>query len=199
MKGKTLHIFVRFGGVDLKNQKGYKADASKQKSYHSPPAPRGFYAMPKVAQEFFLISGMSSYQPGTVPNYPKKKIVGEDENGIPICGDITQEQWDDHQKRYDKAISAMRKEFSRKDGNVWHHLEEWTDQNEIIGRHGSWVKTSIQAWKKAFTKMSLNNRYGEKRFSGWDLSTKSINEPLRSGLMGMYSKDHCEVFFDEKV
>ena len=181
-KGKDLYQFVRFGGLDLKNQKGYKKTGDK--SFHSPPAKRGFYSMPKVAQEFFLISGMSAYQPGTVPGY------GNDSQHW------TAEQWKDHEKRYKKAISSMRKEFTKKDGNVWHHLIEQTPINEIIDRDGAWIKTSLKAWRKAFGKMSIQNRYGESD-RVIDTSVKSINDA--KGITGWYSKDHCEVFFDEKV
>ena len=31
------------------------------------------------------------------------------------------------------------------------------------------------------------------------LSTNNINEPGRSGVSGMYSKDHFEVFIDQKI
>jgi hypothetical protein len=44
--------------------------------------------------------------------------------------------------------------------------------------------------------MSIKLRYGESK-QGFDFSVKSINEAR--GIMGVYSKDHCEVFFDEKV
>jgi len=185
-KGKDLTKFVRFGGLDLKNQKGFGSD-----SYHAPPATRGFYSMPYSVQEFFLISSMNKYQPGTMPKDVKY------DNTLP--SDEMQKRWDEHDKRRRKALSAMRKTFYRKHGNVWHHLQEFTAPNEIISRHNAWIKTSMEAWRKAFTKMTLVRRYGENRDSGWDLSTDSINEPARSGLMGVYSKDECEVFFDEKV
>jgi len=196
LKGKKLNTFVRFGGVNLKTQKGFGAD-----SYHSPPASRGFYAMPLVTQEFFLISSMDKYQPGTMPKEPKRKVIGYWEDGEPKYETLPDEVYVEHEKRRKKSLSVKRKVFYRNTGNIWHHLGEYTDRNEIISQHGSWVKTSIKAWQKAFAKMSLNNRYGEKSKSeyGWDFSTNSINNPIRSGLMGMYSKDHCEVFFDEKV
>ncbi len=181
-KGKDLYQFVRFGGLDLKNQKGYKKTGDK--SFHSPPAKRGFYAMPKVAQEFFLLGAMRHYQPGTIPT----SSHGSSE--------WTEEQWKEFEDRYKKALSAMRKEFTKKDGNVWHHLVEQTPVKEIIDRDGAWIKTSLKAWRKAFGKMSIQNRYGE-RDSEIDFSVKSINDA--KGIVGWYSKDHCEVFFDEKV
>jgi len=178
MKGKDLTKFVRFGGLDLKNQNGFGSD-----SYHAPPATRGFYSMPYVAQEFFLISSMNKYQPGTMP-----KNVKYDES-LPEAE--MQAIWDQHGKRRKKALASMRKTFTKRIGNVWHHLEEYTPQNEIIARHNSWVKTTMAVWRKAFAKMSLTQRYGED-----DWSNQSVNG---SKLFGWYSKDHCEVFFDEKV
>lgn len=184
MKGKDLHIFIRFGGLDLKKQKGFKSDGSG--TFHSPPANRGFYAMPRVAQEFFLISSMSVYQPGTTPNPPDVP------DGTPQ--DEANDIWDNHEKSYKRAVSVKRKEFYKKDGNIWHHLQEDVDNHEVVSRHGSWVKTSISAWEKAFSKMSLRHRYHEG--DAWT-AVNSINET--KGILGWYSKDHCEVFFDEKV
>ena len=68
--------------------------------------------------------------------------------------------------------------------------------NEIIDSHGSWVKTSIDTWQKAFSKSSLSDRYG-KGFGDETRGEESINKT--KGISGWYSKDHYEVFFDEKV
>jgi hypothetical protein len=76
LKDKDIFTFVRFGGLDLKNQKGF---SKNPETYHQPPASRGVYAMPKIAQEFFLISGMSSYQPNTVPKHPKDSSTWTEE------------------------------------------------------------------------------------------------------------------------
>lgn len=178
MKGKNLNIFVRFGGTNIKSQKGFKST-----SYHSPPAAKGIYYMPLVAQEFFLIGSLGKYQKGTMPKYP---INHED---------WTEEDWDNHHKRYKKALSVKRKQFIKKEGNIWHHLIEYTDRNEIMAEHGSWCKTTIKAWEKAFSRMSLNLRYN---------TDDKCSEPIKNinntkGILGNYSKDHCEVFFDEKV
>lgn len=146
-------VFVRFGGLDLKAQKGY---SSTPPSFHSPPCRRGIYAFPLKAIELFLIGG----------GY----------------GDLSFEQ-----------KKAMRKEFTHS-GTIWHHLGHQCKPHEIAGRHGSWVKTSVTVWKKAFSKEGLTNRY-----ANYGIRTKSINEPARSGVCGWVAKDHYEVFFDEKV
>ncbi len=180
-KGKNLNIFVRFGGLNIKPQKGYG-----NTTYHSPPTTKGIYAMPLCVQEFFLIGSIGETQKGTMPKEPKD------------CKDWTEEQWNNYAKRKKKALSVKRKQFKKKEGNIWHHLMDYVDRNEIIAEHGAWCKTSIKAWQDAFSRMSLKYRYGEKD-KYFDFSTKSINNPARSGLTGMYSKDNCEVFFDEKV
>jgi hypothetical protein len=180
MKGKNLTTFVRFGGLDLKNQKGFENESA---NYHAPPATKGFYAMPKVAQEFWLVGSLDKYQPGVLPKRP--------------TGQSTNEEFTIFEEKKKKAYSAIRKEFSKTKGNIWHHLEEWTEQPEILSRKGSWVKTSIKVWQKAFSKMSLECRYGHEVSDMSSISAKSINQT--KGILGFYSKDHCEVFFDEKV
>lgn len=177
IKGKKLNIFVRFGGLNLKKQRGY----GKRKSYHAPPAPRGIYCMPLIAQEMFLISSMNTYQPGTMPESKSS---------------FEEKDWIKHEKKCKSNLSKMRKQFFRDKGNIWHHLINYVERNEIIQENGSWCKTSIKAWQKAFVKMSLEHRYGEKT-EYHDFSEKSINNT--KGIVGFYSKDHCEVFFDEKI
>jgi hypothetical protein len=180
-KGKDLNVFVRFGGLDLKNQLGYN---KQPETYHSPPAPRGFYAMPKIAQEFFLIGSIDKFQPDSLPKTKSKdSFKNEDEYFSYLDG---------LEKNRKLALRKLRKEFTKSDGNIWHHLVDYVDRNEIIDSHGSWVKTSLSAWRKAFSKSSLKDRYGI-----GDFSVNSIDKS--SGVTGDYSKDHYEVFFDEKV
>ena len=185
-KGKDLSVFVRFGGLDLKKQDFYSNDP---KSFHSPPAPRGIYAMPKVAQEMFLISSLDEFQPGIIP-----KMNSPESSGKTSFGWTKDEEayYKDYDKRKDKIYSQIRKEFRKTTGSIWHHFGEYCKTSEIESRHGSWVKTSIEAWQKAFNKRSLNDRYGSPEFG-----IKNINDTR--GIEGMYSRDHYEVFFDEKV
>lgn len=166
LKGKDPYIFVRFGGLDLKNQKGFG-----ESTFHAPPAPRGIYAMPKIAQEFFLIGCINKTQPGVFP---------KNENGIV----------------YKKRYSEIRKEFRKTEGEIWHHLEEYTNPKDILQRYGSWIKTDMKTWLKAFSKMSTILRYGRQK---WDLERGVNVVGDGRGITGWYSKDHCEVFFDEKV
>jgi len=188
MKGKNLNMFVRFGGLDLKKQNGYTPE---QKTFHSPPASRGFYAMPKVAQELFLISSLEKTQPSAFPK-PVEYVEERPE-------EVAEKLWDDYYKRRKKAIRVNRKEFTKSSGDIWHHLEEHVKLNEVVGRHGSWVKTDIASWRRAFSRISLKYRYGDSGTFGGTVSITSINETGRAGLFGFYSRDEFEVFFDEKV
>lgn len=186
-KGKDLSTFVRFGGLDLKTQRGY----GRSDTFHSPPASRGFYAFPKCAQEMFLIGSMDKFQPGTMPKEPKwNDLPDEDYKEISKT----------HSKRQRKILQNIRKEFKKTTGNIWHHLGEHCKESDIISRHGSWVKTTIDTWQKAFSKTSLKNRYGED-WAAWGSARGRGESSINStrGISGAYSKDHYEVFFDEKV
>ncbi len=165
LKGKDIFTFVRFGGLDLKNQKGF---SKTPETYHQPPASRGFYAMPKIAQELFLVGSLDSTQPS---------VFAKD-------GKNVENYWRD-------KLREIRKEFRKTEGEIWHHLEEYTDHKDILQRNGSWIKTDIKVWSKSFSKMSTKMKWGR---------SKDLNgEIFPRGITGIYSKDHCEVFFDEKV
>lgn len=177
-KGKDLNTFVRFGGLSMKKQKGYGSD-----TYHAPPTTRGFYAFPKISQEMFLVGSLDKTQPGILPKDPDWSKMSDEETK-------------EYDKKRKQIYSNIRKEFTKTSGNIWHHLIDFVKTSDIIDNHGSWVKTSIDAWQKAFSKSSLSDRYG----TGWGNETrgeKSINKAR--GISGDYSKDHYEVFFDEKV
>jgi hypothetical protein len=165
LKGKDIFTFVRFGGLNLKNQKGF---SKTPETYHQPPASRGFYAMPKIAQELFLVGSLDSTQPS---------VFAKD-------GKNVENYWRD-------KLRQIRKEFRKTEGEIWHHLEEYTDHKDILQRNGSWIKTDIKVWSKSFSKMSTKMKWGRSKDLGGEIFPR--------GITGIYSKDHCEVFFDEKV
>lgn len=185
MSKKDLTYFVRFGGLDLVNQKGFGKD-----TYHAPPARRGFYAMPLLAQEMFLVGSLSTTQPAQWPKSP----ISSDEKESPEEKNKQGEEFDSkkHYKRRVQIHRQIRKEFRKTTGYIWHHLFSDVDSHEVVARHNQWVKTSIKAWQDAFSRRSLNDRYGEDSFK-----VNSINEAR--GISGYYCKDHYEVFFDEKI
>lgn len=179
IKNKDIYTFVRFGGLDLKKQEGFEKGDWKC-SYHSPPAPRGFYSMPKIAQEFFLLGGLDQTQPGIFAKTGENVINKKTENP---------NYWRD-------KLRQIRKEFRKDEGVLWHHLEEFVEPKDILQRHGTWVKTNIRVWAKAFSRMSTVYRYGRMKY---DLDNGINKHGDGKGIIGWYSKDHCEVFFDTKV
>jgi len=186
-KGKDLSLFVRFGGLDLKNQNGFGKN-----TFHSPPSSRGFYAFPKSMQEHFLIGSLDKTQKSIfakMPEYPENGTKEEKE-------EYQNYDWDKFNEERDKRYTEIRKEFRKSTGYIWHHLGEYCKPFEVEEIHNSWVKTTISVWKKAFSKSTLNDRYGED-WRGKGRGDRSINSAR--GLAGWYSKDHYEVFFDEKV
>jgi hypothetical protein len=176
MSKKDLTYFVRFGGLNALRQDGFG-----EPWFHSPPAPRGFYAMPLIAQEHWLLGALPSTQPD---HFPK----GLD--------DLVLEEYKSVEKKVHRKI---RKEFRKTSGYIWHHLDDYVDNCDVVERCNSWVKTSLRTWQKAFTKCSINNRYGipfDKQKRGAD-DIRSIN--AAKGVAGNFAKEHFEVFFDEKV
>lgn len=186
-KGKDLSVFVRFGNLDHNAiQKGFGKD-----SFHAPPARRGFYAMPKIAQERFLIGSLPDTQPQHFPKNPKlfEKYptywVGTD----PEKDEIYRKFKEKVAKSYEK----IRREFVKRDGFIWHHLEDSVKNHQVVDRHGCWVKTSVKDWAKAFGKDVVKLRAQGGGFEGEGKGGQATR------FFGGYSKDHYEVFIDEKI
>jgi hypothetical protein len=190
MSKKDLSYFVRFGGLNALRQDGFG-----EPWFHSPPAPRGFYAMPLIAQEHWLLEALPSTQPDQFPKFPESPT----EEDRKVHGDNALDKHLERQKVAEKQFHRkIRKEFRKTHGFLWHHLGEYVDNCDVVERCNSWVKTSLRTWQKAFRKCSINNRYGlyfEDKRAGESVS--SIN--AAKGLAGSFTKEHFEVFIDEKV
>lgn len=182
--------FVRFGKLGLVKQDGFGSD-----TFHAPPAPRGFYAMPKRFQELFLVGSIENTQ--KIKNMPKEDKYKDPETG--------EHDWDKYERDNKKAFQKLRHEFSiDPTTEFWHHLD--VPNNEVLQRHNSWVKTTFRAWKKALSKESVKLR--AKSLAPWVSGKDDTEGEFRKtpgGInstrkrTGWYSKDHFEVFFDTKV
>lgn len=162
-KSLVYKTFVRFGKLGLVKQEAYGND-----TFHSPPAHRGFYAMPIRFQEYFLIGTIEVTQP--------------DQFNMPKSNEIDYELYN---KKRKERMSAIRHEFTIDvDDEFWHHLN--VPNNEVINRHNSWIKTTYKTWEKAVKKESLRLR-----------SETGGSFGINSGVKrtGLFSKDHFEVFF----
>lgn len=179
-------VFVRFGKLGLMKQDGFGSN-----SFHAPPASKGMYAMPKRFQEMFLVGSIGITQ---------KKYTGFKQSTP--GKDSTKEEWDEHYRKRAVRMKQIRREFVvDKDVDLWHHLD--VPNNEVIDRHGSWVKTSWYAWKAAVQKESVNLRarslqqWGDDTEGEYNYQPGGINSVRKR--TGAYSMDHFEVFFDTKV
>lgn len=168
--------FVRFGKFGAVKQEGFGAD-----NYHAPPAKQGFYAMPLVFQEFFLIGSLDSTQPKHT-GMPKEP-----------SGEASSEEWDEYHKKRRARLTEIRHEFSvDTKAEFWHHLN--VPNKDVLQRHGTWVKTDYNTWKKALIKENTKLRFKSLKY----VDTNNVNEVPKQA--GFFSFDHmAEVFFDYKI
>lgn len=176
MKIDIDNTFVRYGRLHLTKQEGYGKD-----SFHAPPAPYGFYAMPIRFQELFLVGSLEKTQP-EVLSIPKK--LNRENNPIDF-------DWKEYEKvRKDRYKKIIHKFVVKNEDVIWHHLD--IKPNMILTSYGSWYKSSVRDWKLALIKESVKLRAeGVAGFCGERINLLS-EIPKK---VGFYSKDHFEVFF----
>jgi len=175
MKIDIDNTLIRYGRLHLTKQKGFGND-----TFHSPPAPIGFYAMPIRFQELFLVGSISSTQPKYYP-MPKEKNTKE----------LTDDELD---KIYRKNKNRKIHKFTIKNtDNIWHHLD--AKPNCVLDRYGSWVKTSVRDWKISLKKESLKLR--AESLDDELFQSNNISEVRPK--TGWFSKDNFEVFIDSKI
>lgn len=187
MKKDIDNIFIRYGKMHLTKQKGYGND-----TFHSPPAPLGFYAMPIRFQELFLVGSIDKTQPDIIAMPKKLNFENKKEDEV--------FDWDKYNEIRKKKWKNIIHKFSAKNENeIWHHLD--VKENVVIDKHNDWVKTTIRDWKIALIKESLKLRV-QSMSTGWGDPSESTGGKNFSEVRpktGSYSKDHFEVFFDSKV
>lgn len=208
--------FMRYGGLSPVKQTQYLSDNHPDKGFHNPPRKRGLYAFIKGYEDLFLIgsssepnhiSGKSKWLkdenddliedtryfdenkntnwgyvcPPELKKILKKKGIKETQLGTKLIDG----------KSY-LTVLKQPKIFTYK-GELWHHLLETTEIHEIIEISGSWVKTSYDAFVKAFNKdkhITLKELY--KNF-GFD--DKCKDPYIGPGVT--YTKDHLEIFIEK--
>jgi len=203
--------FIRFGGLSLVNQKGY--DPSMP-TFHCPPTRKGIYAFNLKTVEPFLL-GTEEYSRNKlcyVKDKDGKPVAYTPENYEEYCVSTSRIvdidgkvlRWEKDRNFYKnfaskkkgdkiyyaKPINPKRFFYS---GEIWHHLEEFTKNSDILLRKGSWILTDISTYEKAFSKQSIHHRLEHTITKG------NINEPWRAGITNCCSKDHLEVFISNKV
>lgn len=196
--------FIRWGNLNPVKHKEARLDSEDEnRTFHTAPTFKGFYAFPSHKIEPFLLSG--SYGDNRA-NYLK------DENGNKILvNDFYTDQGIDpkykallkkkHIKFHD-VIDAYnvddeiwyvkyrpRPHRFTYEGTLWHHLEDYVDKKDILAKKGSWIKTNYDVYCKAYKKADTQERFDfYMRFS--DRSGDPHTFPNIS------TKDHYEVFIE---
>ena len=179
MKNNLDKIFIRVGNLGPVKQKGFNSN-DESMGMHKPPAIYGFYAMPYRFQEWFLIGSIEYFQPKIFGCLADKKFEKED-------GSF---DWKAQAELRNKLLRQHTHKFSvNATDELWHHLIKHVPNNEVLQRHGAWIKTSFKAWQKALSKESVNLRI--------ESGSGNINNTTKR--TGYYSMDHFEVFFDYKI
>lgn len=182
--------FVRFGKIGVVKQKGYTTVES-DKSFHSPPAKKGFYAMPFKFQELFLVGCISATQNIKLPTKIVKEYITEREAKYDFCNSVILR--DENNKPYIEHIEfdlhSLRKNFTvSKDDLIWSHLD-LIPNHLILARDGSWINCTVGTYIKYLPKFHSKNKLNMLRWTNGDISVLGNN----------FSKDVYEVFFEDKV
>lgn len=203
--------FVRFGGLAPVKQRGFTTDSDA--SFHSPPARKGIYAFPNGYIEPFLLGGgygdpnkkynsnrmvyLKDKSGNKINNdHPEwEKYYGKDKYKT-IKGDLKpgatpdedgEYSWDDYVQYLAYDVHPKRFKYS---GDIWHHHIEFVEPHEIIKQKGSWVKTNMKAYLKAFAR----NAHAAKKEMKRDAKEMGIAEPKNA--LKWFTKDHLEVFIE---
>lgn len=218
MKMKRIN-FIRYGGLSPVKQKQYVSDSDPDKTFHNPPRKRGLYAFIKGYEELFLIGSTSE------PNHISGKSQWlKDDNGNLIedtryFDENKKTNWgitcSNELKKILKKIGVKENQLSCESindknyltylkkpkiftytGELWHHLKDTTEHHEIIEISGSWVKTTYNAFVRAFNK---NKHINLKSLHKYCFNDK-YNVIYRNPYIGpgvTFSKDHLEVFIEK--
>lgn len=166
--------FVRFGGLSSKKQLGYDTK-NAEPSYHAPPARRGLYAFPWPYIEQFLLGGDTYVNPKLQKKGQTLRIkYVKDKEGNPITNthpeydkySDSDKNWTMVTKRDEDGVAPeeyrLYRNYNRKkfkyNGNLWTHLVDSIDPQDIIDRRGDWVKTNINSYRAALTKDILKQK-----------------------------------------
>lgn len=212
--------FVRYGGLSSVKQTHYSAD-NENDYFHNPPKKRGLFAFPKGYVDKFLIGSTSepSHVSGKsmwLKDYNGNKVSSEDFYEDDTYGEeIINPDWIKFLKRNDiqqKNVFSVHDEKTDTEymavlkkprtftytGDIWHHLIDVVDENDVVDKNGEWIKTSYQTYENALKK-TLHNLRGE-RFDDIKKVTPNIskiNPYKRVGGFTPYTKDHLEVFIEK--
>jgi hypothetical protein len=82
-------------------------------------------------------------------------------------------------------------------GDIWHHLENYVEEKDVIMKSGSWIKTNMKTYEKAYKKFDATERFNSLiEWKGNRLITTNFKGiPCRA--TSCYDKDTYEVFIEK--
>lgn len=182
-------VFIRYGGLSSVPQSGYCANGPQ--CGHQPPANRGIYAFVKGFVEPFLLGGGNFAQGKKDMIDSRRQEWVRDRAGNVITDKSGSPEWEKYMNGDSKLFSYPMKDGStglvrqkspkefRYSGEIWSHLGEHMRPEEVIARHGSWVKSDMRSYIRAL-KREVGVMKAQKKRQG----------------IG-FTKDHLEVFIEK--
>jgi hypothetical protein len=179
--------FVRFGGLSKVNQKKYGISSD----FHKAPANKGIFAFIWPYIESFLFAWKVKYPPV------------EDDGNTSITKDVdmfkqAKEKYDEIERENRKVFNKFYKENMKKftyEGWVWTHFKDLPPKM-VRRRKGSWVEIHTSDFDKA---LRLQKHIDMVEINKDIVLNKDMKDPYKTGLGGMMSKDHLEVFIEKGV
>lgn len=199
--------FIRWGNLNpVKHKEGRLGADDENRSYHTAPTFKGFYAFPTHKIEPFLLGGSYGEMRS---NYLK------DDNG----NKIDAADWCDDEDKIKKEYKLMLKrrgirlrdvsckfekdterwvmtytqsphKFSY-EGPIWHHLADVIEKKDIIAEKGSWVKTTYKTYCEALNRFDMKDR-----FDSYMMKEKGERSGNPHTHPNHFAKDHYEVFIE---
>jgi len=201
--------FIRYGGLSALKQTHIKT--KDEEYYHLPPKKKGFFAFPAGYVDTFLLT--ATWEPTNISN--KSSWVYKEDGSK-----LSYEEYSKDKKfwiKYFKKLGIKDKNvyYSREsgyafylkpprtfeyNGPLWHHLVYEVKPEMIWEKKGTWVKTSVEDYIKAFAinKHKYLREHHKTMAQFDDVSVKSLfkgkQDPYNCP-MG-FVKDELEVFIE---
>lgn len=170
--------FVRFGGLSKVDQTKYGIS----QNFHKAPANKGVFAFIWPYIESFLFA----WKMKTLTPPPEAK-------------NWSTEQWKEYNKLERKQFNKFYKDNMKKftyEGWIWVHFIDISPKY-IRRREGTWVEIHTSNFDEVLKKAKhkdMKSMAGDEYMGNLD-----IRDPYKKGLGGFMSRDHLEVFIEDKI
>lgn len=169
--GKNDIWFIRWGNLNPVNHKEARG-ADEDTWIHVAPCYKGIYAFPRGYVELFLIGGSYGMHHKKYFKYNGERVLERD--FYDSYGNIKKIYLNEMKKLHIKRseITEMYREdgewyiaynekpirFTYK-GDIWHHLGDFNDKDDIKDSRHGWYKTTFESYTKALHKCDVRDRF----------------------------------------